>query len=184
MTPYGNGIGGKVPARRSTKFNLTLQFDMSTLIVCHHRMTSKPFDLQAYFPFFLGTIANRWTTTSSKIYLDKFGIGIGEWRVLASIQAQGGASSQMVVNLISMDAGAVSRSMAKLAAEGLVEPINGRFAGRTKPYQLTDKGHDLYAQLLSMALEREGVLLGELDESEKQLLLQLMRKILRQIDKL
>lgn len=147
-------------------------------------MTSEPFDLQAYFPFFLGTIANRWTATSSKIYLEKFAIGIGEWRVLASIQAQGAASSQMVVNLISMDAGAVSRSMAKLAKEGLVEPISGRFAGRTKPYQLTEQGHDLYEQLLRIALERESVLLGELDESEKQQLLYLMQKILRQIDKL
>lgn len=147
-------------------------------------MTREPFNLQAYFPFFLGTIANRWTTTSSKIYLEKFGVGIGEWRVLASIQAQGTASSQRVVNLISMDAGAVSRSMAKLAAEGLVEPIKGSFAGRTKPYQLTRKGHDLYEQLLRIALERESTLLGELDESERQLLLQLMQKILHQIDKL
>lgn len=147
-------------------------------------MTSEPFNLHAYFPFFLGTIANRWTATSSKIYLDRFGIGIGEWRVLASIQAQGAASSQMIVNLISMDAGAVSRSMARLAKEGLVEPLNGRFAGRTKPYQLTEKGHDLYERLLGIALERENMLLGELSETERQMLLQLMQKVMKQIDNL
>lgn len=90
----------------------------------------------------------------------------------------------MIVNLISMDAGAVSRSMAKLAREGLVQPLSGRFAGRTKPYQLTERGHDLYARLLSTALEREKMLLGELTETERQQLLQLMQKVMKQIDKL
>lgn len=147
-------------------------------------MATEPFDLNEYFPFFLGTISNRWTATSSKIYLEEFGIGIGEWRVLASIQAQGTASSQMVVNLISMDAGAVSRSMARLAAEGYVSPISGRFAGRTKPYELTGKGHALYARLLRTALDRENLLLDALTAVERDQLLELMRKVIVQIDKL
>jgi len=147
-------------------------------------MANTPFDLNTYFPFFLGTISNRWTTTSSKLYLEKFGIGIGEWRVLASIQAQGTASSQMVVSLISMDAGAVSRSMAKLAAEGYVSPTRGRFIGRTKPYELTAKGHELYGRLLATALEREDLLLAGLAVQEREQLLSLMRKVIAQIDKL
>ncbi|WP_343525423.1 MarR family winged helix-turn-helix transcriptional regulator [Sphingomonas sp.] len=147
-------------------------------------MTGEPFDLEAYFPFFLGTIANRWTTTSSKIYLTEFGIGIGEWRVLASVRAQGVASAQMVVNLIAMDAGAVSRSMAKLVEEGLVEPLSGRFAGRTKPYHLTDKGHELYPRILRTAREREQILLGALTDAEKRQLIALMRKIMTRVDAL
>lgn len=147
----------------------------------NRRMPPAPLDLTGYFPFYLGTLSNRWTTTSSKIYLEKFGIGIADWRVLASIQSLGTASSQMVVNLIYMDAGAVSRSMAKLAAAGYVSPAPGKFAGRTKPYRLTDKGHDLYAQLLRIALEREDRLLAELTPEERRTLLGLMRKILSQI---
>lgn len=147
-------------------------------------MANVPFDLRSYFPFFLGTISNRWTATSSKLYLEKFGIGIGEWRVLASIQAQGTASSQMVVSLISMDAGAVSRSMAKLAVEGYVSPKRGRFIGRTKPYELTAKGHELYDRLLAIALQREDLLLAGLTSQEREQLLSLMRKVITQIDKL
>ena len=147
-------------------------------------MTTEPFDLQAYFPFFLGTIANRWTAASSKVYLQEFGVGIGEWRVLASIQAQGTASSQMIVNLISMDAGAVSRSMARLAAGGFVEPLRGRFIGRTKPYKLTEKGHDLYVRLLKSALDREKILLSGLTDAERQQIIKLMRKVMKKIDKL
>ncbi|MET0292109.1 MAG: MarR family transcriptional regulator, partial [Steroidobacteraceae bacterium] len=66
-------------------------------------MAPRPIDLEAYFPFFLGTLSNRWTTTSSRLYLAKFGVGIGEWRVLASIRSLDRASSNEIVNLISMD---------------------------------------------------------------------------------
>ncbi|MCW2338882.1 DNA-binding MarR family transcriptional regulator [Sphingobium sp. B2D3A] len=104
--------------------------------------------------------------------------------MLASIHAQGTASSQMVVNLIAMDAGAVSRSMSKLAAEGYVSPKAGRFIGRTKPYELTAEGRELYDRLLATALEREDLLLAGLSDQEREQLLSLMRKVIDQIDKL
>jgi DNA-binding MarR family transcriptional regulator len=147
-------------------------------------MSADPIDLQGYFPFFLGTIANRWTTTSSRIYLDRFGIGIGEWRVLSSIRSLGTASSQEVVVLISMDAGAVSRSMAKLEKDGFARPIKGKFAGRTKPYQLTAKGKTLHSEIAAIALAREQLLLQNLSSDEQADLLRLMRKIMPKLGEL
>ena len=140
-------------------------------------MSDEAIDLQGYFPFFLGTISNRWTTTSSRTYLQEFGIGIGEWRVLASIKSFGKASSQQVVGLISMDASAVSRSLAKLEERGLVEAVEGKFAGRTKPFELTAEGHRLYSAIRTRALAREEALLADLTASERETLLKLMRKI-------
>ena len=144
-------------------------------------MASDPIDLDGYFPFLLGTISNRWTTTSSRTYLEKFGVGIGDWRVLASIRALDAASSQEIVGLISMDAAAVSRSVAKLDKDGYVRPVQGRFVGRTKPYELTDKGRDLYAQLRDVALAREDQLLGALSTDERLQLMMLMRKVMTRI---
>jgi DNA-binding MarR family transcriptional regulator len=140
-------------------------------------MASDPIDLQDYFPFFLGTISNRWTTSSSKIYLDRFGVGIADWRVLASIQALGAASSQEIVGLISMDAAAVSRSVTKLETEGFIARAPGRFVGRTKPYELTGAGREL-------ALAREDLLLGALTTDERRSLMDLMRKVLTRIGEL
>lgn len=144
-------------------------------------MASDPIDLDSYFPFFLGTISNRWTTTSSRIYFEQFGVGIGEWRVLASIRALGQASSQQVVGLISMDGAAVSRAVARLERDGFVAKVKGRFVGRTKPYELTDKGRELYAALREIALTREDRLLGALSEAERQTLIELMRKVMSRI---
>jgi DNA-binding MarR family transcriptional regulator len=147
-------------------------------------MSKKPIDLDQYFPFFLGTIANRWASTSSRLYLAEFGIGIAEWRVLASIFSLGNASSQDIVNLISMDAGAVSRAVNHLEANGYVQKVEGRFQGRTKPYELTDEGASIYAAIRKIALERENTLLADLGERDRKDLLRIMRKILRNIDKL
>lgn len=147
-------------------------------------MTEKPIDLDQYFPFFLGTIANRWATTSSRLYLAEFGVGIAEWRVLASISSLGNASSQDVVGLISMDAGAVSRAVNNLEEKGYVRKVDGRFAGRTKPYELTDEGVRIHAAIREIALERENVLLADLGAKDRKDLLRIMRKILRNIDEL
>ena len=144
-------------------------------------MTSEPIDLQDYFPFFLGTISNRWTATSSRIYLDQFGVGIGEWRVLASIQALGQASSQQIGGLISMDGAAVSRAVARLEQDGFIARAPGRFVGRTKPYALTEEGRDLYAALREVALAREDQLLGALTPDERRTLIELMRKVMSRI---
>lgn len=143
-----------------------------------------PIDLKIYFPFYLGTISNRWTTTSSRIYLKKFGIGIGDWRVLASILSLKRASSSEVVELISMDAGAVSRSVGRLLAENLLRPVAGKFAGRTKPFELTEGGRRLYSAIQRTAIARENLLLGSLSAAERRALLELMRKVHSRLDRL
>lgn len=147
-------------------------------------MATKPIDLESYFPFFLGTVSNRWTATSSRLYLGRFGIGIGEWRVLASIHFLARASSNEIVALIAMDPGAVSRSVAKLHAEGLIVAAAGKFTGRTKPFVLTAKGRKLHANLQRVALRREDALLGALSAEERRTLIELMRKVLSRIDSL
>jgi DNA-binding MarR family transcriptional regulator len=144
-------------------------------------MASDPIDLDSYFPFFLGTISNRWTTTSSRTYLEQFGVGMGEWRVLASIRALGQASSQQIVGLIAMDAAAVSRAVARLERDGFIAKVEGRFIGRTKPYELTGEGRDLYDALREVALAREDRLLGALSPEERKTLIELMRKVMTRI---
>jgi DNA-binding MarR family transcriptional regulator len=133
------------------------------------------FDLDGYVPFFITAIANRWTATSSRRYLREFGIGVVEWRVLASLAARDQASSADVVTLVGMDAAAVSRAMRALERRGLVEPVKGRFVGRTKPYRMTAAGERLCLAVRDLALSREAVLLGGLDASDRSELLRLLR---------
>ena len=147
-------------------------------------MKDKVLDLYQYFPFFLGTIANKWASTSSRLYLSKYGIGIGEWRVLASICSLEEASSLDVVNLISMDAGAVSRAVSQLQSKGYIREVEGRFRGRTKPYMLADSGKHVYGEIREIALEREKLLLSNLTDRERKELIRIMKKVIGNIDQL
>lgn len=147
-------------------------------------MSTETLSLDQYFPFFLGTIANRWSSTSSKLYLEQFGIGIATWRVLASIQAKGEATSLDVANHISMDTAAVSRAVTQLDKEGYICRVEGRFPGRTRPYALTAAGRRLYTRIMKIALKREAQLLAGLTATERQQLIGLMQRILQNLDRL
>ena len=136
---------------------------------------SDKIELDQYVPYFLGTIANRWTAASSRRYLREFGVGIAEWRVLASLRTLGQATSLDAANLTGMDPAAVTRALSQLQEKGCAEPVAGRFAGRTKPFALTGKGMSLYADMRRVAQDREAILLQDLTESDREELLRLLR---------
>jgi DNA-binding MarR family transcriptional regulator len=138
---------------------------------------AEPLDLSRYAPFYLTTIANRWTASSSQIYQRDFGIGIAEWRVLAALSVLGSATSLEVVTMISMDAAAVSRAMKTLATNGHVKPVVGRFKGRNKPFEMTAAGVAKYEKIHQVAIKREKLLLRSLDEAERSVFLRALQKI-------
>lgn len=131
-------------------------------------------DLENYVPFFLGAIANKWTAVSSRTYRSNFDLGIGEWRILASLAASGSATSLAVAKLVKMDAGAVSRAIRVLEERGLVIPLPGRFVGRSRPYAMTADGVEMFGALKVIALKREQRLLEPLSDDERKHLLRLL----------
>lgn len=136
---------------------------------------SENIELDHYVPYFLGAISNRWTAASSRRYLRDFGVGIAEWRVLASLRTLGQATSLDAANLTGMDPAAVTRALTQLQQKHYAGPVPGRFMGRTKPFALTDEGVALYAEMRRVALEREAVLLQDLSAAERRELLRLLR---------
>jgi DNA-binding MarR family transcriptional regulator len=143
-----------------------------------------PLNLKGYAPFYLGAIANRWTALSSKEYRSRFDLGIGEWRILASLAVRGSATSLAIATLVKMDAGAVSRGVRLLEERALIEPLPGRFAGRSRPYVLTTAGREAYDALKVMALQRERRLLEPLSVSERKELLRLLARIYEHLEEL
>jgi DNA-binding MarR family transcriptional regulator len=138
---------------------------------------SRPLILESYFPFLLGTIANRWTAASSREYLRDFGLGIADWRVLASLHKLGEGCANDVVELIGMDRAAVSRAVARLKSLGLIAPVETRFRRRKAPFALTDQGEETYVKIADIALNREDFLLQDLNPDERQQLLAALRKV-------
>lgn len=146
------------------------------------RVPAQPLDLGAYVPFFLGAIANKWTAASSRTYRSKFDLGIGEWRILASLAVSGSATSLGIAKLVKMDTGAVSRAIRLLETRALVTPLPGRYLGRSRPYAMTAAGVAKFEALKALALSREQRLLAPLSDSERRALLGLLARVYDHID--
>lgn len=147
-------------------------------------MDQNRLELRRYFPFYLVNISNRWTTLSSRFYLENFGIGIGEWRVLASAYSLGSTTSNHIANFVLMDAAAVSRSLVKLEKRELIRFLSQSRRSREKILEITDEGKRLYLEMRDSAYVRQEKFLQSLSDSEKDTLMELLKKISNDISEL
>jgi DNA-binding MarR family transcriptional regulator len=133
-------------------------------------------DFDHYLPFGLTALANKIARSASRIYLDRFGIGINEWRILANLRAYPGTTANAICQRSALDKAAVSRSLKLLEDSGMVEASEGG-DGRGRGLRLTQKGDGLHDQLMDVALEREAKLLSGFSDAERRLLLSLVERL-------
>ncbi len=130
-------------------------------------------DLDHYVPFFLTAISNKWSRSSSRIYLRDFGVGVIDWRVMSMLAVEPDITAQRVCQVIGLDKGAVSRSLQALERQGL---IAGN-AERRRKVALTLAGRALHDRIIQVALARERRLLADLTPAEIDVLTGLLRRI-------
>lgn len=134
-------------------------------------------DLGAYVPYFLTAISNTWSRSSSRLYLERFGVGVTEWRVISQLAIEPGIPAQRICEIIGLDKGAVSRSVTVLVAAGhVVEGIDGS-DGRRQLLELTLSGYALHDRLITLATRREQILLDSLTPDERKQFTGFLRRI-------
>ncbi|WP_054142845.1 MarR family winged helix-turn-helix transcriptional regulator [Bosea sp. AAP35] len=134
-------------------------------------------DLRGYVPYFLTAISNTWSRSSSRLYLERFGVGVTEWRVISQLAIEPRIAAQRICEVIGLDKGAVSRSVAALVAAGHVtEFADGRDA-RRQLLQLTASGHALHDRLITLAIAREQIMLEGFTAQERTQLLGFLHRL-------
>lgn len=124
-------------------------------------------DLRGYVPYFLTAISNTWSRSSSRLYLERFGVGVTEWRVISQLAIEPRIAAQRICEVIGLDKGAVSRSVAALVAAGHVaEGTDGRDA-RRQLLELTASGYALHDRLIALATAREQMMLEGFTPEER-----------------
>ncbi|SFI83215.1 DNA-binding transcriptional regulator, MarR family [Bosea sp. OK403] len=124
-------------------------------------------DLGGYVPYFLTAISNTWSRSSSRLYLERFGVGVTEWRVISQLAIEPAIAAQRICEVIGLDKGAVSRSVAALvAARHVTERPDDRDA-RRQVLELTPSGYALHDELIALATARERLLLEGFTAEEK-----------------
>lgn len=134
-------------------------------------------DLGGYVPYFLTAISNTWSRTSSRLYLERFGVGVTEWRVISQLAIEPGIAAQRICEVIELDKGAVSRSVAALVAAGHVREQADPRDARRQLLALTESGYGLHDQLIALATAREALLLADFTEEEKAAFTGFLRRL-------
>jgi len=133
--------------------------------------------LQQFLPYRFANLAEKISVSLSRIYVDRFGISVAEWRILATLGEFGELQAKQVARHSNMDKVRVSRAVASLTTKDLVErrPCPGDSRGSL--LRLSGAGRKLYVQLVPQALAWEQALVEPLSEQERELLSGLLDRL-------
>jgi len=134
-------------------------------------------DLSTFVPYFIASISNKSTSSASKLYLKRFGIGMVEWQAMVVLAIETQATAQNIADIVGIDKAAVSRAIKTLNEKEAIDAVKGTFRGRSKPYVLSEHGQALYHQISKLALEREKTLLNGFRGDEKKCLLEFLKRM-------
>ncbi|MBL8552480.1 MAG: winged helix-turn-helix transcriptional regulator [Hyphomonadaceae bacterium] len=131
-------------------------------------------DRTTFIPLLLNYVANKASRGASKVYLDLFGIGINEWRILSILAHDDTSTANVITELIDLDGAAASRNIASLERAGYLRRLVDANDGRRLILKLTPKGAALHGQVLAVALKLQERLIRGLSEEEVTVLRRLL----------
>jgi DNA-binding MarR family transcriptional regulator len=138
---------------------------------------SPTLDLERYVPAFVTFIANKLSRSATALYQARFGVNVTEWRIMSLLAIEPGIAASRICHVIGFDKGPVSRTLAALQERGLIAIKIDPNDGRSHVIALTAKGHTTHDAVIGVALERERRLLACLDPTEREILIELLRRV-------
>ncbi|CDN89034.1 MarR family winged helix-turn-helix transcriptional regulator [Hydrogenophaga intermedia] len=133
-------------------------------------------DLDRYVPGLLLWLSNKVSSSASALYHERFGVSVTEWRVLAYFKIHPWSTASKACEFMGLDKAAVSRSVANLVGKNVLEP---RPQGLRKiEYRVTAEGNKLHNAMYRFAMAREQALLKGIDDAERAVLIDLLKRML------
>jgi DNA-binding MarR family transcriptional regulator len=126
-------------------------------------------DLQQFFPYRLAVLAEAVSRAIADVYGERFDLTRDEWRVLAAL-ACGPMKTGDVIAHTTLDKMQVSRAVARLEGNGLIEREQVADDRRARVLRLTAAGRALFRRIAPLARARETFLLDALDADERRVL--------------
>lgn len=141
-------------------------------------------DINNYIPYFLAAVNNPLSRGASKIYLEKFNLGIVEWRVIAMLAIEPGTTASRICDVVALDKGATSRALTRLCASGYLEFSSKKTDIRRKKWSLNDSGYSIHDKVLQLALQREEKLIEGISPADIEIFLRVIRMMHKNVDAL
>jgi DNA-binding MarR family transcriptional regulator len=133
-------------------------------------------DLDTYVPGLLLWLTNKLASSATRLYKDRFGIAIADWRVLSYLVVYPWSTAASACELMGMDKAAVSRSLYFMMSQGW---LKSRPKGLRKvEYAVSRSGKQLHDRAIKLVLARQDALLTGLTSSDRKQLLLCMHTML------
>lgn len=133
--------------------------------------------LDRFLPYRLAVLANAVSKGIARLYADRFGITIPEWRILAVLGSFGPATSASIQARSAMDKVQVSRAIARLTDAGLVDREIDPGDRRRATIAMTPEGVRIYAEIVPLARSREALLLDGMSAEERAMIDRLLDRL-------
>lgn len=134
-------------------------------------------DLEHFLPYRLSVLSNRVSGAIARMYSDRFGLSVTEWRVIAVLGRYPGLSANEVAQRTAMDKVAVSRAVARLLDSGRLERDTHGDDRRRSVLRLSREGQRVFDEVAPMALAFEQRLLQGMSAEERALLFGLLDRL-------
>ena len=108
--------------------------------------------LEEFLPYRLNVVASLVSQALSRIYSERYGIGVPEWRVVATLGQYGAMTGKAIGAHSHMHKTKVSRAVAHLEALKFVSRRINRADMRESFLSLTPAGRNMYEDLVPVAL--------------------------------
>ncbi len=132
-----------------------------------------------FVPHYLGVLSNSFIWSQSRYFLDKYGLGVNEIRVISVLAFCRELTATGLCDALVMNKSIVSRTLAKLQEKEVIFATGG---GRNQKFRLTELGFDFNAKIVKISLAREDRLLRGLSDTDRVILLGYMAKMVDNLE--
>ncbi|MBL4739691.1 MAG: winged helix-turn-helix transcriptional regulator [Sneathiella sp.] len=123
-------------------------------------------DLTTFYPYRLSILNIAVSKSISQLYADRFNLNRHEWRIIAALGDQQPLTATDIAKITSMEKMPVSRGVAKLIEDEMIEATENASDRRQKTLRLSKKGTTIYKQIVPLAQAREDYILSGLTPDE------------------
>ncbi|NJL09110.1 MAG: MarR family transcriptional regulator [Methylacidiphilales bacterium] len=133
--------------------------------------------LETFLPYRLNVLSALVLRALGRIFDDRFGLAIPDWRVIVTIGQFGTLTAKQVGAHSHMHKTKVSRAVATLERRGLLVRRSNKADLREAFLSLTEDGQAIYRDLVPTAVEFADRMLADLDAAERVLLESVLEKL-------
>lgn len=137
----------------------------------------EPLTLERFLPYRLNVLATTVSNALARVYAERFGLTIPQWRVLATLGQYERSTARDIAAHAVMHKSTVSRAVSALAERGLLERQPNAADMREEMLALTGQGRGIYEALVPEARAFERALAGALSAQEEALLFALIDRL-------